>query len=76
MKKDIKIVCIIKIIYVGQSNNSEKEYKINRKWVPNKGIYIEILLEYAIEVKRIIKKILVLEHWFKQHGAPVKFIPK
>ena len=58
MKKDIKIAYTVRNICTGQSNNLEKERNLNKKWILNKAIYIETIVEYAVEVKRIIKLIL------------------
>jgi len=58
MKKDNQIVYTIKNIFVGKSENLEKKKIINKKRIPNKGIYIDTLILDLLEVKRIIKLIL------------------
>ena len=43
-----------------------KKYQLQKKeGKPNKGIYIVTLLEYTVEAKRIIKKILASEYCCK-----------
>ena len=62
--------------FIEKSKNSEKEYEISRKQILNKGVHIDSLAEYAVEVKKIIKLILKLPSWSERHGASVKLIPK
>ena len=47
-----------------------------RKWIANKAIYIDYKTEVALEVKRVIKKILLNKTWSRRYRAPVKLIPK
>ena len=44
----------VKNIFTDKSNNSEKKYKIIKKWVPNKGVCIEFLARYIVEVKGLL----------------------
>ena len=43
---------------MGKSENLEEKKIINKKEIPNKGIYINTLILDLLEVKRIIKLIL------------------
>ena len=58
MKKDIKIAYTIRNIHIGWSNNLEKKRNLTKKWISNKAIYIKIIAEYVVEIKRLIKLIL------------------
>ena len=54
----MKIVYIVKNKFIGKSNKSEKENKINKKWTSNKTVHINYLSVCTLEVKQIIKLIL------------------
>ena len=66
MKTIVPIACSSKKKFIRKIENNDQEnkiYKIQKKeWKANKGIFIECLANHAIEVKRIIKKILASEH--------------
>ena len=58
MKKEIQLACTVKHIFVGKSDNLEEKKIIKKNQNPNKGIYINTLLQNLFEVKKIIKLIL------------------
>ena len=76
MKKDIQIACTIKNIFVGKSENLEEKKIVNKKEIPNKGIYINTLILDLLEVKRIIKLMSKSPSQMKRYGALVKLVPK
>ena len=76
MKKEIKLSCAVKNMFIGKSDKDDERKIIKKKWTPNKGIYIDTLKQDMFEVKRIIRLILKSPAWKKRHGALIKFFPK
>ena len=52
MKEYIMITASIKNIFTSKSNNHNKKFNIiEKKWTPNKGIYLNYLNKHALQVK-------------------------
>ena len=58
MKREIALAYTVKNIFIGKTQEEDKNYIVKKKWTPNKEIYTKCLTGDALEVKRIIKLIL------------------
>ena len=59
MKKQVTVTASMKNIFIGKSNNDDTQFTVKeKKWTPNKGIYLDCLSEHTLQVKRIVKSIL------------------
>jgi len=79
MKSDVKIAVSVKNTFIEKSDSDDSSTKFKlyeKKYVPNKGIYLECLSKYAIQAKRVIKSILSSSFWANRYGVPVKLILK
>ena len=77
MKEHITIAALVKNIFTGKSNNDNTKFTIKKKkWIPNKGIYLDCLTKHTLQAKYVIKNILASSFWSHRYGAPIKLIPK
>ena len=58
LRRSIEIACVIRIIFTREATD-KKSFKLNdRKSTPNKAVHINCLSPDALNVKRVIKRIL------------------
>ena len=58
LKKEIELAYTIKNIFVENMDNKQNEFKLNKRCIPNKAVYIDCLALDTLQYKCIVKVIL------------------
>ena len=62
--------------FTGKKASSDIEFILNKKYTPNKAMYIDYLAKYVLQIKRLVKAILVSFYYMKRYRALIKIILK